>query len=103
MRYLFTSISEIMKANQPKRCLLQSKLSSGPTFFIPWFFWEPANVWYGIQRWVGNNNRSIQMVTRCADRKIWRVKKQTYPILQKNHSTRIALERKEKRCEGYTK
>ena len=59
MRYLYTSISEIMKANQPKRCLLQSKLSSGPTFFIPWFFWEPANVWYGIQRWVGKNNRDI--------------------------------------------
>ena len=96
-----SSISEIMKRGNPKRCLLQSTMSSGPTFFIPWFYWEPMNVWYGVVRWRGNNNRQIKMDTRRADTKMWRVLRYTWPILPKDHPVRIALEQKERKFKRY--
>jgi hypothetical protein len=95
------SISEIMKRETPKRCLLQSTLSSGPTFFIPWFYWKPNNVWYGVERWIGNNNRHIGICTRQADTKMWKVIRRTFPILPKNHPVRLILEQKEKRFKRY--
>ena len=86
------TISELMVNLEPGRCLLQSSMSSGSTYFTPWFYHTERKVWYGATRWYGNNNKDISFTTRRDDKKIWKVAKDKVPILPYDHPVRKRLE-----------